>query len=217
MTPEVAAHAELAAKIARDRPEVRATAAPDLDSRHRLCPRFVLEHSRFVNLNLTGMRPRLLAAPRELVRAHAIDLHRGKRRWLLEDASGKALQREHDVGLAQRAGIANRLALGFRVIGRGRKPQVDVCDISLRETQGELGKARRGLEEDWQHARRKWVEGAGVSDPVRTCQPAKAIDDGERGFAGAFIDIQNASGEIGRVSSSARRHRSPPWRSRAPA
>ena len=66
---------------------------------------------------------------------------------------------------------------------------MDIGDIRFREAQGELRKTSGELEEDREHAGGERVEQTGMAHPVRTGQTAEAVDDGERGFPGAFVYV----------------------------
>src|SRR5260370_3218893 len=93
---------------------------------------------------------------------------------------------------------------------------MNVGDISLRELMGEVGEARRGFEEDGQHASRQRIERASMAHAMRARQVAKSTDDLEGRLTSGFVDVEDAGYKTRLVSVSLRRHRSPPWPPSAP-
>ena len=138
---EVASNAKLLAEVARNRAQIGPAAAPDLNASHRFGTGVEAQHPRLVDLDLACVRPGLLAPSRELVSALAVDLDRRESGWLLEDPARECFEGSFDITGRQRAWVADGFALGLGVVGRCRKAQVDVGDICLRESKGELGES----------------------------------------------------------------------------
>src|SRR5436190_1822154 len=125
--PQVAAHGEPVAEVARDRPQVGAAAASNLDPRHRVRPRLKVKQLRRVDLDLARRQACGLAAPRQRVCAPAADLHRRKRGRLLEDAAGEERQR---CGEAARIASLAAVSTNFTASSIGRSisaPAARMC------------------------------------------------------------------------------------------
>src|SRR5260370_8366500 len=125
-------------------------------------------------------------------------------------------QRFADVPDSECARSGARFRVGFSIVGRGREAEMNVGDISLRELMGEVGEARRGFEEDGQHASCQRIERASMAHAMRARQVAKSPDDLEGRLTSGFVDVEDAGYKTRLVSVSLRRHRSPPWPPSAP-
>ena len=188
------ANAERQTEIVRQRADVGARAARDLEPHLRLLAGL---EPRQVEPADVDRRRRALdhsALAVEPVQGLAVDLLRRSHRRDLVDGAAEQGQHRFDGRLCQMPGRPRFDHLARRVVAVGEHTQDDRRGVVLVAAAEVLHQPRGLPEAEHQQAGGRGIEGATMADATGAEQPADLVDDVMRGPAGVLVEQQQSAG-----------------------